>query len=164
MKRSLSHIRLDGFTLIELLVVIAIVGLLVTLAPPLYSNVVPGVKLKTSILDFALTLRQARSQAISSSAPTRLTISKETSSFTLGDSSAIQLDKDISIVTYDYLATPVDTTLSQQAQEDETVIHFFPDGSSSGATVAFSEGEFAYRVDVSWLTGAITMTTQDNGQ
>ena len=39
-------------------------------------------------------------------------------------------------------------------------IGYFPDGSSSGGNITLSEARRSSRVDVDWLTGAVTVSAQ----
>lgn len=67
------------------------------------------------------------------------------------------------MVAYDYLADPQQSLADNNALTgDETVIHFFPDGSSNGAVIRVANSGGAYRVDVSWLTGDIQVSETGN--
>jgi general secretion pathway protein H len=148
-----------GFTLLELLVVLTIAGLLTALAPPLYSKAVPGAMLKTTSLDFAISLRAARSKAINSGKRVNFTLLTQPPSYVIGPTSAVPMPDGITVTAYDYHALPFGSPVKKPAfEDDEIIIGFYPDGSSSGASVAISNGTAAYRINVSWLTGNITMS------
>jgi general secretion pathway protein H len=49
------------------------------------------------------------------------------------------------------------TAESEIVNEDRGAIRFFADGGSTGGRVTLSAGERAYVVDVSWLTGRVTV-------
>lgn len=152
-----------GFTLLELLVVITITGLLVALAPPLYSNAVPGAMLKTTTLEFALSLREARGQALSSSAGTDLKLIADPPSYAIEGTSAVPLPDGIYITAYDYFTTLPGSTVGKRILTDEEiVIHFYPDGSSSGAVFGVTNGDTSYRINVSWLTSRITISEAEH--
>lgn len=150
---------LTGFTLLELLVVLTIAGLLAALIPPLYSKAVPGARLKTTARDLAISLREARSSAISSGSRIDLTLHSEPMSYAVGNESAVQLPSGVIMTAHDYLAA-ADASLSDSnaLTDEDIVIRFFPDGSSNGAVVKMANSGTSYRVDVSWLMGDIRVT------
>ena len=70
-----------GFTLVELLVVLAIAGLVLAVAPPLISSVMPGVELKAAARRTAGALRLAREIAIADGRDTAWVIDIETNRY-----------------------------------------------------------------------------------
>ena len=148
-----------GFTLLELLVVLTIAGLLVALVPPLYSKAVPGARLKMAARDFAVSLREARSRAISTSNEVTLKLLEDPPSYAVGSTSAVQLPRGVFMTAYDYFTAPQGSLADAHAlTEDDIAIRFYPDGSSNGSVVKVANGGAAYRVDVSWLTGDIRVS------
>ena len=57
-------------------------------------------------------------------------------------------------------ATGIGYLVGQQESQQggRVTIGFFPDGSSSGGDIVLSRGGAQYRVNVNWLTGAVTTT------
>jgi general secretion pathway protein H len=148
-----------GFTLLELLVVLTIAALLTALVPPLYSNAVPGAKLKTTTREFAIALREARSSAITRSSQIDLRLLADPPSYAVGSDAAVRLPQGVVISAYDYLTSgQASLRDSRLLTDDEILIRFFPDGSSNGAVVKLAIASTAYRVDVSWLMGEIRVS------
>jgi len=40
---------------------------------------------------------------------------------------------------------------------DQAAVRFFPEGASTGGRIVIKRGEAAWRVDVAWLTGEVTL-------
>lgn len=140
-----------GFTLIEILVGLAILTLILTLVPPLFTNVIASTQLKSATRTLGSGLKQARSEAISKQRETTLTLDVETRQFALGGKQH-QLD------------LPKDTKLlliaanTEQLSEQQAAIRFFPDGSSTGGRIELSNHRNEYTIDVNWLTGKVKIS------
>jgi len=147
-----------GFTLIELLVVLVIAGFLATLVPPLYAKAVPGVRLKNAARDFAISLRDVRSRAISTGSEIEFKLVADPPSYIIGTAPAVLLPRGVMMTAYDYFNAANGSLADARAlKEDDIEIHFYPDGSSNGAVVKVSNSSAAYRVDVSWLLGDVSV-------
>ncbi len=137
-----------GFTLVELLVVLAIAGLMMAVAPPLISSVMPGVELKAAARRTAGALRLAREIAIADGRDAAWVIDI--------DSNRYRIDGD-----HRGGSLPAGLDVELVAAEDEMqsdsvgAIRFFPDGSSTGGRVILKRGDGGYQVGVNWLTGRI---------
>jgi len=155
-----------GFTLIELLVVLTIAGLLTTLVAPLYSKAVPGVRLKVAARDFAISLRDARSRAISTGRQTDLKLIEDPPSYMVGDTPAISLPRGVFMTAYNYFTAPQGSLAGADALsgQDNVFIRFYPDGSSNGSVVKVSNSGAAYRIDVSWLMGDVNIFEIENDE
>ncbi len=153
----------SGFTLLELLVVLSIAGLLAAVVPPLYSKVVPGAQLKSAAREFTISLREARSRAITTSSQVDLRLVANPPSYTVSSDSAVQLPRGVFMTAYDYFSAMHESLADSDALVNSDIaIRFFPDGSSNGAIVKVANNSAAYRVDVSWLSGDIKVTEVGN--
>jgi general secretion pathway protein H len=134
-----------GFTLLELLVVLAIAGLLVSIVPPVVSAVVPGVKLKVAARELAVTLRDTRNRAITRNAALDVTFEFEPPRYIAASGDPHLLPSGVQM-----------TILDGDARSSE--LRFYPDGSSSGATVRIGKRDTHYLVDVGWLMGRVSVS------
>lgn len=124
-----------GFTLLEMMVVLAILGLTVTLVMPSIRKS-GTVSADATAHTLAAALEKTRSRAILGNQETRHVID------------AKQRAEGGLKVTLNVAATEVEGTARGG-------IRFYPDGSSSGGTIAFDDGRSTFTVAVDWLTGGI---------
>ena len=155
----------SGFTLLELLVVLAIAGLLMALVPPVVSAVVPGAKFRVAAHELAVTLRDARNQAISRSSTIDVTFEFEPSQYSIANDKAHVLPDDVEIVFLDsYAATSAKTSeVLNFGSGEKYTLRFYPDGSSNGATVRLGRQDSHYLIDVGWLMGRVTVSQVQAG-
>jgi general secretion pathway protein H len=151
--KAMRHDRncVRGFTLLELLVVMLIAGLMLALAPPLFSGAVTGARLKGSARDLVTSMREIRSRAILRNAEQHLRLDLESRRFDAGDGRLLSLPDGIEI-------TVAGIDMAGAPEPGLHVLRFFPDGGSSGETVSLSSGDRVYRVGLNWLTGQVTVS------
>ena len=140
----------SGFTLMEILVVMVIAGLMIALVPPLFSGAVSGTKLKGSVRDLAVILRETRSQAIITNSEQVVQLDLENARYRVANGKPRTLPEGIEIA----VELISGARLEDSAQH---LLRFFPDGSSSGELITFSGGNRAYQLHLNWLTGSITI-------
>ena len=58
----------------------------------------------------------------------------------------------------DAVALRVITARGESPAQDVAAVRFFPDGAATGGRIVLSIDEAAWRVDVGWLTGEVTLT------
>ena len=139
-----------GFTLIELLAVLGILSLLLALVPPMLNNVIDGAQLKNTKREIISGLRFSRSKAVASRQPVTFAVNLTESTMTVdGNNRDISLPEDVRLT--------IRTAPSEQLSEHESVVRFYPDGSSTGGQLRFQRGNrLSYIIDVNWLTGRVT--------
>lgn len=139
-----------GFTLIELLVVMLIVGLLLSLAPAAFQQVMPGLGLKAAAREVAAALREARSLAIRDNREAALVVDTEAKAYRLDGAEGLHaLDP--------ALGVSLVAAASEQVDDAAARIRFFPDGTSTGGRVTLERNERTYHVVVDWLTGRVEL-------
>ncbi len=139
-----------GFTLLEILVVIVIAGLAVALVPPLFSAAVPGAKIRGAAHDFMVALRQTRSRAIIQNSEQQVVLDLENHRYRVGKDSVVVFPEEMRMQVQLVTGTKIDQT-------EQHIVSFFADGSSSGEAITLSGGQQAYRLQLDWLTGNITL-------
>jgi type IV fimbrial biogenesis protein FimT len=81
--KSLAY-RSDGFTIIEVLTSIVVLGILVTIAMPAFTKLLPGIRLSSAARQIATDLQLAKMRAISQHTAQTVTFTAATSTYTFG--------------------------------------------------------------------------------
>ncbi len=140
----------QGFTLLELLVVLVIIAGVAVVALPRFTNAMTAVELKGATRQVASALRYARTQAVAKRRDVALLFDVERRAFVNSDADKVHmLPADLNLKLL--------TAQSEIVSEDVGAIRFFADGSSTGGRITLSVGQRSYIVDVSWLTGRVTV-------
>lgn len=139
-----------GFTLLELLLALLLLGLVYGLAGPMLGTGSAGLDIKAATRQIAAGLRKARSVAITERQEAALTIDVSARTFSVsGDPRMYSLPQRLDIALF--------TAQSELIRDQVGNIRFFPDGSSTGGRVTFAAGANKQTVDVSWVTGKVTV-------
>jgi general secretion pathway protein H len=138
----------SGFTLIEILAVIALIAVAVTVTAFSLHGLDRG-NLQAAGREVAADLRNTRTVAMVSHRAQWFTVDLRAGTFTAPRRDPRHFPT----------GTAVHVT---SAAEDATAagvarIRFFPDGSSTGGNIVLDLGGHNVRVDVDWLTGAVTV-------
>ncbi len=128
-----------GFTLIELLVVLAIMGMVAAIAIPLGVHAVDAAALRADGRVLAMALRDLQADARARQA----TVVVGAAGDTLYSNAPRRLPR---------LATGAALSV-----EDGRTFSYYPDGTSSGATLRLSERGRGLDIEVAWLTGAVSV-------
>ena len=131
-----------------MLVVVAILGLMVGLLVARGPQRSATLELSAAANEVAQTLRGARARAIASDADVVVRVNAAAHAFAVDGGTAHAL--------------PAALSVSLTAAADQSVgtvagILFAPDGSSSGGEIKLVQGAWVMRVDVSWLTGRVSL-------
>ncbi|MEE9395457.1 MAG: GspH/FimT family pseudopilin [Methylococcales bacterium] len=143
-----------GFTIIELMVVLAIGVIAFSTIMPNFSTGTSSARFKSATRDIASALRHVRGRAVSTLKQAEFFIDVEKNIYRVsGRAKAYQLPKKIQLGLF--------TAESELTGDQQGVIRFFPDGSSTGGRVTLEEGNRKQLVDVNWLTGLITIRSDE---
>jgi general secretion pathway protein H len=127
-----------GYTLVELTVVLAILGLMLTIAVPLFGGHLAGVTLDAATREIGTALREARSAAITEN---RAVVFQ-------GGSGGYWLDR-----RHFTLPTASGVAPVQIATGGGQRITFYPSGGSSGSRVLVTSGGVHREIAIDALTG-----------
>jgi len=149
-----------GFTLLELLVVLTIASLVVALVPPAISAAVPGARLSNTARELTAALRDAHYRAVSRADVVEVAFEFEPPQYRVADGTATKLPGGIELSILEAAANAgkrraADT---QRDTDEEYRLSFYPDGSSSGATIKLAAAERQFLLDVGWPTGRVSIT------
>jgi general secretion pathway protein H len=153
--RPCPSVRAPGFTLLEVLVVLVIVAMATTLAAMVFSGGLDGMRLRSSAKEIAAQLRYTRTEAIATGHPQRFTIDPRGHRWQAAGNRQGRIPPSLGV---DFIGAR-----EVQPSAGEGGILFFPDGASTGGRVQLSVKRAAWRIDVSWLTGEVTLARTSSG-
>lgn len=138
-----------GLSLIELLVVVVLVAALAGVGAMVMSQAMPGRELRDAAREVAAELRFTRAQAIATGRPQSFVIDPQARTWrSVGDRRG-ELPQALQVV-----AT---AARSEQPATGQAAIKFFPEGAATGGRIVLSRDGAAWRVDVAWLTGEVSL-------
>lgn len=140
-----------GFTLLELIIVLLVTVLGFAVVGSNISSGNQGTRLQAAARDIASALRYAQGQALVSRRPVGVSINLGENSYRIDSRGKIYyLDK----------AIEISLTVAEEefAEGREGSIRFFSDGSSTGGRITLEWGRQLRRIDVNWITGAVSIS------
>ena len=143
-----SFHRSGGFTLIELVAVIVLIGIALSVVSLSFSKSMNSAKVQAATRDLVAALRYTRGQAIVTGKQAALDLDIQSDTYQAPGRPIVKLPKDMRMVLL--------TADSEQTSATSGRIRFFPDGASTGGHISVRLGEREWRINVNWLTGAVT--------
>ena len=138
--------------------VLTIGAMLVALAPPLISSVVPGARAKSAALDLGAALRDARSLAISQGRHVDVVFQVKAARYAVGTAPFRELPDAVRIgapgTVFD--SGPVSRSARSNSLESYT-LRFYADGSSNGLKARVGNPGSEFMVAVDPLMGRVTV-------
>jgi general secretion pathway protein H len=139
-----------GFTLLELMIVLLLSVLAVTVIALRMGSGEPNLRLTADSRELASALRYAQGEALMQHLPVAVAINLDQNSYRIsGQTKRYQFDQSVKISL---------TIAEDQFAQGEASIRFFGDGSSTGGRVILQSGNQLRRVDVNWITGAVSIS------
>lgn len=148
-RRSRGATRDRGFTLIEMLVVIVLIGIAAAAVSVSVTRGLASARAQSASVELAAVLRATRAQAIVQGTDQVFDLDTRAGTYHGAGGHTTALPKGMR----------VSITSAREDQPDGHTgrIRFFPDGSSTGGHIVLQRGARHWRVNVAWLTGAVTV-------
>ena len=142
--------RAQGFTLVELVVVVLLIAAMTGIGAMVIGSALPGPQLRGAAKELAGQLRFTRAQAIATGREQVFTLDVAGGRWTAADRRSGELPDDI--------ALRVITARGESPADDVAAVRFFPDGAATGGRIVLAIDDAAWRIDVGWLTGEVTLS------
>jgi general secretion pathway protein H len=141
--------RARGFTLLEMLAVILLIGIAATAVSLSVSQGLASARVNAASGEMAAALRATRTQAIVRGTEQTFDVNLRTVSYRGANGRDVRLPQGMKL----------SITSAQEDQPNATTgrIRFFPDGSSTGGHITLQREKRQWLVNVSWLTGAVSV-------
>lgn len=141
--------RQRGFSLIELVVVMVLIAALAGIGAMVIGSQLPGRELRGAAREIAGQLRFTRAQAIATGREQVFELDVIGKRWRAADRRSGELPDDIELL--------VTTAREEQPARDVAAVRFFPDGAATGGRIVLKIDDAAWRIDVGWLTGEVTL-------
>ena len=140
---------LRGFTLLEMLAVIILIGIAAAAVSISVAHGLSSARINAAAGELAASLRATRTQAIVHGRQSVFELDARGETYRGADKRNVRLPKGLEL--------SVTSAASDQSGGQVARIRFFPDGSSTGGRITLRSGQREWHVNVSWLTGAISI-------
>jgi general secretion pathway protein H len=140
--------RSGGFSLIELVAVLVLIALVFSLVTLSFSKSLASAKIQAASRDLVAALRFTRGQAIVKGKSTSLELDVENNRYMTPGRRVVALPPNMRMT---LLTADNEVTGTNSGR-----IRFFPDGASTGGHISVFMGKDEWRINVDWLTGAVT--------
>lgn len=144
-----SRLHEGGFSLIELMVVMMLVTLLFAIVGVSVSRSVEGAEIRNAAREITAGMRHTRGQAIIKRQQQIFQVDADNRTWQAAGREPVELPEGLSIT--------INSARSEMTGENAFGIRFYPDGASTGGSVELLAQERQWVINVSWLTGEISI-------
>jgi general secretion pathway protein H len=137
-----------AFTLLEMLAVIILIGVAAAAVSISVAHGLASARINAAAGELASALRTTRTQAIVHGQPRFFELNMRDATYRGADQRDVHLPRGLDLQI---------TSAKKDQSGDIARINFYPDGSSTGGRITLRSGQREWHVNVSWLTGAITL-------
>lgn len=152
----MNRLRTAGVSLLEMLLVVALIAVAGMIAAMVLTGGFDGMQLRSSSKEIAAQLRYARAQAIATGEPQLFVIQPASHQWLGPNDRHGEVPQSLRV---EFIGAR-----QAQVRAGEGGILFFPDGASTGGRVRLSAKQAAWRIDVAWLTGEVTLARAEARQ
>ncbi|QHQ29387.1 general secretion pathway protein GspH [Xanthomonas albilineans] len=139
--------RMRGVSLLEMLLVIGLIAMAAVLAASVLSGGIDGMRLRSAAKEIAAQLRYTRAQAIATGQPQRFLIDPQMHTWQAPNGRHGEIPPSLTV--------RFSGARQAQQREGQGAIAFFEDGAATGGRIELQARQTLWRIDVSWLTGAV---------
>jgi len=141
-----------GFTLLEMLVVILLIAIASAAVSVSVSQGLTSARVNAASGEMAAALRATRAQAIVQGKEQTFAVNTRDNTYTPVGGKVVRLPQGMTL--------GITSAAEDQLNSTTGRIRFFPDGSSTGGHVTLKLQQRQWLVNVSWLTGAVSVVVQ----
>ncbi|RAO74873.1 GspH/FimT family pseudopilin [Dyella jiangningensis] len=141
--------RSRGFTLLEMLAVILLIGIAAAAVAVSVTQGLASARVAAASGELAAALRATRTQAIVHGNEHTFDVDTRANTYRADDGKVVRLPTGMRI--------GITSAKEDQVSATTGRIRFFPDGSSTGGHITLQRNQRQWRVNVSWLTGAVSV-------
>jgi general secretion pathway protein H len=145
-----------GFTLLEMLAVILLIGIAAAAVAVSVTQGLASARVSAASGELAAALRATRTQAIVHGDEHTFDVNIRDNTYRADDGAPVRLPSGMRI--------GITSAREDQVNGFTGRIRFFPDGSSTGGHITLQREQRQWRVNVSWLTGAVSVADVSAGR
>lgn len=138
------------------MVVMMLVALLFTVVGVSVSRSIRGAEIRNASREIVAGIRHTRGQAIIQRRQQVFHVDADTKTWTASGREPVRIPDGLDIT--------IETARSELTGENAGGIRFYPDGASTGGSVELLAGERTWTVEVSWLTGEVSIKRESDDE